>query len=60
MAQPCPHCGFQFNCICSLLPKLSSEHSLMLLMHPNELTRDTNTGKLLAPVSYTHLRAHET
>ncbi|MGR2664544.1 tRNA-uridine aminocarboxypropyltransferase [Vibrio campbellii] len=48
MAQPCPHCGFQFNCICSLLPKLSSEHSLMLLMHPNELTRDTNTGKLLA------------
>ncbi|CAH1606348.1 tRNA-uridine aminocarboxypropyltransferase [Vibrio jasicida] len=48
MSQPCPHCGFQFNCICSLLPKLSSEHSLMLLMHPNELTRDTNTGKLLA------------
>lgn len=48
MAQPCPHCGFQFNCICSLLPKLSSEQSLMLLMHPNELTRDTNTGKLLA------------
>ncbi|MFZ3532408.1 DTW domain-containing protein [Vibrio harveyi] len=48
MAQPCPHCAFQFNCICSLLPKLSSEHSLMLLMHPNELTRDTNTGKLLA------------
>lgn len=47
MAQPCPHCGFQFNCICSLLPKLSSEHSLILLMHPNELTRDTNTGKLL-------------
>ncbi|EKM26495.1 tRNA-uridine aminocarboxypropyltransferase [Vibrio sp. HENC-03] len=48
MVQPYPHCGFQFNCICSLLPKLSSEQSLMLLMHPNELTRDTNTGKLLA------------
>ncbi|MGR5238514.1 tRNA-uridine aminocarboxypropyltransferase [Vibrio alfacsensis] len=48
MAQPCPNCGFQFNCICSLVPKLSSEHALMLLMHPNELTRDTNTGKLLA------------
>lgn len=48
MAQPCPHCGFQFNCICSLLPKLRSEHALMLLMHPNELTRDTNTGKLIA------------
>ncbi|WP_330472376.1 tRNA-uridine aminocarboxypropyltransferase [Vibrio harveyi] len=48
MAQLCPHCAFQFNCICSLLPELSSEQSLMLLMHPNELTRDTNTGKLLA------------
>ncbi|MDV6254050.1 tRNA-uridine aminocarboxypropyltransferase [Vibrio sp. EA2] len=47
MAQPCPSCGFQFNCICSLLPNLSSEHALMLLMHPNELLRDTNTGKLL-------------
>ncbi|WP_440886933.1 tRNA-uridine aminocarboxypropyltransferase [Vibrio sp. WZ-1] len=47
MAQPCPQCGFQFNCICSLLPKLNSKHVLMLLMHPNELTRDTNTGKLL-------------
>ncbi|MFW8628863.1 tRNA-uridine aminocarboxypropyltransferase [Vibrio natriegens] len=47
MALPCPDCGFQFNCICSLLPNLSSEHSIMLLMHPNELARDTNTGKLL-------------
>ncbi|MCF7484063.1 DTW domain-containing protein [Vibrio sp. J1-1] len=47
MAQPCPACGFQFNCICSLQPKLSSEHCIMLLMHPNELARDTNTGKLL-------------
>ncbi|PFG58757.1 DTW domain-containing protein YfiP [Vibrio sp. ES.051] len=47
MSQPCPHCGFQFNCICSLLPTLTSEHTILLLMHPNELARDTNTGKLL-------------
>ncbi len=47
MSQPCPDCGFRFNCICSLMPELTSEHSLMLLMHPNELLRDTNTGKLL-------------
>ena len=47
MALACPSCGFQFNCICSLLPNLSSEHSIMLLMHPNELARNTNTGKLL-------------
>ncbi|MGP8308951.1 tRNA-uridine aminocarboxypropyltransferase [Vibrio sp. YIC-376] len=47
MSQPCPDCSFRFNCICSLLPKLASEHALLLLMHPNELSRDTNTGKLL-------------
>ncbi|HHF3152411.1 TPA: tRNA-uridine aminocarboxypropyltransferase [Vibrio diabolicus] len=47
MSQPCPDCGFQFNCMCSLMPKLTSEHNILLLMHPNELTRDTNTGQLL-------------
>ncbi|MCZ0742976.1 DTW domain-containing protein [Vibrio diabolicus] len=47
MSQPCPNCGFQFNCMCSLVPKLTSEHNILLLMHPNELTRDTNTGQLL-------------
>jgi DTW domain-containing protein YfiP len=33
--------------MCSLVPKLTSEHNILLLMHPNELTRDTNTGQLL-------------
>ncbi len=47
MSQPCLDCGFHFNCICSLLPKLTSEHAMILLMHPNEVSRDTNTGKLL-------------
>ncbi len=47
MSQPCPDCGFHFNCVCSLLPTLTSEHAIILLMHPNELLRDTNTGKLL-------------
>ncbi|EPA0548421.1 DTW domain-containing protein [Vibrio alginolyticus] len=47
MSQPCPTCGFQFNCMCSLMPKLTSEHNILLLMHPNELNRDTNTGQLL-------------
>ncbi|CAE6920930.1 hypothetical protein ACOMICROBIO_FLGHMIGD_02754 [Vibrio sp. B1FLJ16] len=47
MSQPCPDCSFHFNCICSLLPKLTSEHAMILLMHPNEVSRDTNTGKLL-------------
>ncbi len=47
MSQPCPECGFRFNCICPLLPELTSEHKLILLMHPNEVSRDTNTGNLL-------------
>ena len=51
MSQPCPGCGFHFNCICSLLPKLTSEHAMILLMHPNEVSRDTNTGKLLQQCS---------
>ncbi|MCA2448131.1 DTW domain-containing protein, partial [Vibrio alginolyticus] len=29
MSQPCPHCGFQFNCICSLVPKLTSKHEIL-------------------------------
>ncbi|CAE6925355.1 tRNA-uridine aminocarboxypropyltransferase [Vibrio alginolyticus] len=51
MSQPCPDCSFHFNCICSLLPKLTSEHAMILLMHPNEVSRDTNTGKLLQQCS---------
>lgn len=47
MSLLCPDCGFRFNCMCPQMPKLTSEHELMLLMHPNELLRDTNTGKLL-------------
>ncbi|MEF1312073.1 tRNA-uridine aminocarboxypropyltransferase [Vibrio mytili] len=47
MPSLCTHCGFQYQCICPLLPQLNSEHALMLLLHPNELKRDTNTGKLL-------------
>ena len=47
MTQPCVDCGFQFNCICSLLPKLQSEHAFLLLKHPNEVKRDTNTGTLI-------------
>ncbi|EHA1100871.1 TPA: DTW domain-containing protein [Vibrio alginolyticus] len=47
MSQSCPTCGFQFNCMCSLMPKLNSKHNILLLMHPNELKRDTNTGQLL-------------
>ncbi|WP_153445533.1 tRNA-uridine aminocarboxypropyltransferase [Vibrio algicola] len=43
----CPHCGLRYQCVCDQQPILSSPLNLALLTHPNELTRTTNTGKLL-------------
>lgn len=44
----CKECGFTHNCVCEALPKIESPFELVLLYHPNELNRATNTGKLLA------------
>ncbi|CAH0542643.1 tRNA-uridine aminocarboxypropyltransferase [Vibrio marisflavi] len=44
---PCTECGFTHQCICALIPKLSCDLDIVLLMHPNECGRATNTGKLL-------------
>ncbi|MDN3696661.1 MULTISPECIES: tRNA-uridine aminocarboxypropyltransferase [Vibrio] len=44
---PCPHCGFQHQCICNDIPNIHSSLPIALLMHENELSRDTNTGRLL-------------
>ncbi|MDG3086680.1 DTW domain-containing protein [Vibrio hannami] len=46
-SEVCPECGFRFQCICSEIPKVTTSWHLALLTHPNELNRDTNTGKLL-------------
>ncbi|MDB1122666.1 tRNA-uridine aminocarboxypropyltransferase [Vibrio algarum] len=46
--EPCPKCGFRFNCFCKDIPDLQSAVKIVLLMHPNELNRDTNTGKLVS------------
>lgn len=43
----CPKCGFSHHCLCGDFPTLSTEVELILLCHPNELLRATNTGKLL-------------
>ncbi|PSV30365.1 tRNA-uridine aminocarboxypropyltransferase [Photobacterium sp. GB-72] len=43
----CPRCGFQHNCICNLEPHLQCPAHFVLLTHPRELNKDTNTGKLL-------------
>ncbi|MDF2155906.1 DTW domain-containing protein [Vibrio sp. CAU 1672] len=47
-AGSCPRCGLRHQCFCPWLPKLHSRQRLLRLIHPNELQRDTNTGKLLA------------
>ncbi|PMH45449.1 DTW domain-containing protein [Vibrio sp. 10N.286.49.B3] len=47
MPAPCPNCGFVHQCICASVPILTSPIHLALLMHENEVSRETNTGKLL-------------
>lgn len=44
---PCPTCGLSFNCVCQCVPTLSIDAHVALLMHENELNRDTNTGRWL-------------
>ncbi len=43
----CPRCGFQFNCICDAEPQLQSAADFVLLTHPRECNKDTNTGVLM-------------
>ena len=47
MTTPCPRCGFQHNCICHAEPTLSCPHVYVLLTHPKEMGKDTNTGQLM-------------
>lgn len=43
----CPRCGFVHNCICDAEPQLSCDAHFILLTHPKELGKDTNTGELM-------------
>ncbi|WP_261816379.1 tRNA-uridine aminocarboxypropyltransferase [Vibrio gallicus] len=43
----CQQCGFAHNCVCEQLPQVNIGFELVILYHPNELQRATNTGKLL-------------
>ena len=47
MNTPCPRCGFQYNCICHAEPALSCPYTFILLTHPKEVGKDTNTGQLM-------------
>ncbi|PMG05716.1 DTW domain-containing protein [Vibrio breoganii] len=44
---PCSNCGFTHNCLCEQLPRFDDSIQVALLCHPNELKRETNTGKIL-------------
>lgn len=44
---PCPHCLLVHQCVCQQVPQLTSALQLSLLMHDNEWSRDTNTGRWL-------------
>jgi len=44
----CKVCGLHHQCLCSVRPHFKPDWRLVLLTHPNEFRRDTNTGKLLA------------
>ena len=43
----CHRCGFQHNCICTNEPTLTISARFILLTHPKEQQKSTNTGQLL-------------
>lgn len=43
----CPRCGFLHNCICYAEPALCCNNHFVLLTHPRELGKDSNTGQLM-------------
>ena len=45
--ESCRGCGLTFNCVCDSLPSLVADWDLVLLTHPNETRRETNTGQWL-------------
>ena len=45
--QPCPSCKLRYQCVCPYLPNTSATFHIALVMHQNELARDTNTGHWL-------------
>ncbi|MDA0150329.1 tRNA-uridine aminocarboxypropyltransferase [Vibrio sp. LaRot3] len=44
---PCAGCGLRFQCVCDSIPSFNIDAHIALLMHENELRRDTNTGQWL-------------
>ncbi|WP_087020565.1 tRNA-uridine aminocarboxypropyltransferase [Thaumasiovibrio subtropicus] len=44
---PCPNCHFHHHCLCDAIPQLQSQHQFVLLQHPREQDKATNTGQLI-------------
>ncbi|PSU32901.1 tRNA-uridine aminocarboxypropyltransferase [Photobacterium lutimaris] len=57
MTTPCPRCGFHHNCICDTEPTLACQHAFVLLTHPKEMGKETNTGQLMER-SLPHCQRH--
>ncbi len=43
----CKNCCLSYQCVCDDIPQLNTDIVLSLLMHENEYSRETNTGKWL-------------
>ena len=43
----CAGCGLHHQCVCDLVPHFDTSLHIALLMHENELNRETNTGQWL-------------
>jgi len=44
----CKECGFPLEvCICDIEEKLKMDHKFVIIMHPEEVSRVTNTGRLI-------------
>ncbi|GAB2641162.1 tRNA-uridine aminocarboxypropyltransferase [Vibrio panuliri] len=43
----CHGCGLHHQCVCHLVPHIEVPVHIALLMHENEVTRETNTGQWL-------------
>ena len=44
----CKECGFPVEvCICNMEEKLTMDHKFVIIMHPEEVSRVTNTGRLI-------------
>ncbi len=46
-APACTHCHLSLHCVCDLIPTIESPIHIALLMHENELKRETNSGQWL-------------